>query len=91
MTHEDQPRLEAWVDTDGENDHLHVVVAEDGTEYERVDTNIEVLLQNERFVDSISRASLTLLSLYDRAIQQQPDTERDEADEMGESAELEAE
>lgn len=70
-----QPRLEAWLDTDGENDQVHVRVSADGTEYERVDADLETLLQTEQFLSMFQRPALALLSIWERTVETDVDRE----------------
>jgi hypothetical protein len=80
MSQADAPRLEAWIDTDGEGDELHVRVHTDGRTYESVDTDLATLLQTEQYLDSMTRSALVLLTLWERAV-------TDAEDATGESAE----
>lgn len=86
MTEAGNPTLTAWLDTEGDGDQLHVRVEHDGTEYEAVDLDLAMLLSNEQYVQALSRASLTLLTLYEREVSQQAALDADEV----ESEELEA-
>lgn len=73
----DQPRLEAWLDTDGDEDQLHLRVTANGTEYDRVDADLETLLQTEQFLSLFQRPALSMLSVWEREV----------ADEVADAAE----
>lgn len=74
-TRDGEPRLEAWLDTDGENDQLHIRVTEDGQEYEAHDVDLDTLLQMEQYVAALDQPALTLLSLYERRVTTSDETE----------------
>lgn len=76
----DQPRLEAWLDTDGDDDQLHLRVTANGTEYHRTDADLETLLQTEQFLSSFQRPALSMLSVWEREV----------AEEVADAAEQEA-
>lgn len=71
----DAPTLTSWIDTDG--DQLHVRVTQDGTEYETVDLDLETLLQTDQYMGALSRPALSLLSLYDRTVEAEVETDAD--------------
>jgi hypothetical protein len=80
MSQADAPRLEAWIDTDGEGDELHVRVQADGRTYESTDTDLATLLQTEQFLDSMTRSALVLLTLWERAVANGEDAGRESAE-----------
>lgn len=65
----DAPRVVAWLDTDGDNDQLHVRVREGDREYERLDADVESKLGNEQFLHELTQSGLTLLTLRDRVLE----------------------
>ena len=66
------PTLTAWIDAEGNEDQLHVrVEGVDGTEYDRLDADLGMLLQQEQYVAQLSRPALTLLTLRDREVREQ--------------------
>lgn len=65
---EDAPTLTAWIDTDGDDDQLHVAVEENGTTYETIETHIGMLAANKQYLDAFENPALTLLTLYNRAV-----------------------
>lgn len=68
----DVPSLEAWIDTDDEGDQLHVrVTGADGTTYDELDADLEILLGQEQYVAQMSRPALTLLTLRDREVREE--------------------
>lgn len=69
MSQAEAPRLEAWVDTEADgDDRLHVRVEGDGHEFERVDVDLDMLIQTEQYMDVWTRPALTLLTLWERAV-----------------------
>lgn len=84
MTDTDSPELRAWVDTNGDGeDQLHIRVEVDGTVYDRHDLDLAMLLTNEQYVATVSRAALTLHTLYEREVSAQAAAEAAEADQDG--------
>lgn len=72
MSPEDAPTLTAWIDTDGEGDQLHVrVEGADGTTYDDLDADLEILLGQEQYVAQLSRPAMTLLTLHDREVREE--------------------
>lgn len=62
------PELQATVNT--ESNTVTITVAENGVEYERIESDVEILTQNQQFVTAFERPILTLLTLYERRRQQ---------------------
>lgn len=81
---EDVPKLDAWIDTGGEGDQLHVrVEGADGTTYDELDADLEILLGQEQYVAQLSRPALTLLTLHDREVREERvETQTETADEL---------
>jgi len=80
MSQGDAPRLEAWIDTEGEGDELHVRVETNERTYEASDTDLATLLQTEQFLDSMTRSALVLLTLWERAVADGEDAARKSAE-----------
>lgn len=68
----DAPQLTAWIDTDGEDDQLHIVVSENGQVYDRVETHIGVLAANNQIFEAFDRPPVTLVTLYNRLVKENP-------------------
>lgn len=81
----DAPKLTAWIDTDGEDDQLHIVVSENGQVYDRVETHIGVLAANNQIFEAFERPPITLVTLYNRQV-----NERTAGDGPEPDAEIEA-
>lgn len=78
----DAPTLTAWIDTDGDDDDLHILVEGEETVLEDIDANVAILAQNDQYTRQFERSALTLLTAYqralaseDRADEQIPDSE----------------
>jgi hypothetical protein len=64
----DAPTLTVWLDTENDDDQVHVRLSEGDTVYETVDTDLEMLLRNEQFLRQIQQSGLNLISLYQQAL-----------------------
>lgn len=64
----DSPSLTAWIDADGDEDQLHIRVEENGTVYDELDLDIQMLAANENYLETFERSALTLLTLRNRII-----------------------
>jgi len=72
---EDAPVLKAWIDPDGEDDDLHIIVEGEERVYEDIDAHVAMLIQNEQYTRQFERSAMTLLSAYQRVLARDPETE----------------
>jgi hypothetical protein len=66
----DAPYIEAWVDTDGDGDQVHIRVGDEERTYDQQDSNIGMLWQGERWRTAFADAGLTLFQLWRQAAAQ---------------------
>jgi hypothetical protein len=62
------PELTATVDTESET--VEITVTDGNQEVERIESDVDILTQNQQFVTAFERPILTLLTLYERERQQ---------------------
>jgi len=65
---DDAPVLKAWIDTDGTDDNVHIVVEGEDIVYENVDAHVATLVQNQQYAAQFQRSATTLLGAYEDAV-----------------------
>lgn len=64
MSDTDNPRLIAEVDADSDDPTLSIKVESNGTTFESIESDLGLLLSNNKFVETFERPVLSLLVLF---------------------------